>query len=132
MDGGENMDRKVGIIGYGSMGKMLLWKFAEAGAVSKENLLAANRTREKLDEASAIATICESNAELAAKALDANLFIFPGHYIGKPDSSYSDREYEYQYNTVFNLPSSRNVDIIYAVLGTICSRADLELQIRFF
>ena len=62
------MDRKVGIIGYGSMGKMLLWKFAEAGAVSKENLLAANRTREKLDEASAIATICESNAELAAKA----------------------------------------------------------------
>ena len=68
MDGGENMDRKVGIIGYGSMGKMLLWKFAEAGAVSKENLLAANRTREKLDEASSIATICESNAELAAKA----------------------------------------------------------------
>lgn len=70
-------------------------------------------------------------AELAAKALDANLFIFPGHYIGKPDSSYSDREYEYQYNTVFNLPSSRNVDIIYAVLGTICSRADLELQMKF-
>ena len=70
-------------------------------------------------------------AELAAKALDANLFIFPGHYIGKPDSRYSDKEYEYQYNTLFDLPSSRNVDIIYVVLGTICSRADLEMQKEF-
>ena len=70
-------------------------------------------------------------AELAAKALDANLFIFPGHYIGKPDSSYSDKEYEYQYNTLFDLPSDRNVDIIYVVLGTICSRADIEMQMKF-
>ena len=67
-------------------------------------------------------------AELAAKALDANLFIFPGHYIGKPDSRYSDKEFEYQYNTLFDLPSTRNVDIIYVVLGTICSRADMEMQ----
>ena len=70
-------------------------------------------------------------AELAAKALDANLYIFPGHYIGKPDSRYSDKEYEYQYNTLFELPSMRNVDIIYVVLGTICSRADLEMQKEF-
>ena len=70
-------------------------------------------------------------AELAAKALDANLFIFPGHYIGKPDSRYSDKEYEYQYNTVFDLTSRRNVDIIYVVLGTICSRADMEMQKEF-
>lgn len=70
-------------------------------------------------------------AELAAKALDANLFIFPGHYIGKPDSRYSDKEFEYQYNTLFDLPSSRNVDIIYVVLGTICSRADMEMQRAF-
>ena len=32
-------------------------------------------------------------AEQAAKALDANLFIFPGHYIGKTDSRYADRKY---------------------------------------
>ena len=70
-------------------------------------------------------------AELAAKALDANLFIFPGHYIGKPDSRYSDKEFEYQYNTLFDLPSTRNVDIIYVVLGTICSRADMEMQKEF-
>lgn len=70
-------------------------------------------------------------AELAAKALDANLFIFPGHYIGKPDSRYSDKGFEYQYNTVFSLPSVHNVDIIYVVLGTICSRADMEMQKEF-
>ena len=70
-------------------------------------------------------------AELAAKALDANLFIFPGHYIGKPDSRYFDKEFEYQYNTLFELPSIRNVDIIYVVLGTICSRADIEMQKEF-
>ena len=70
-------------------------------------------------------------AELAAKALDANLFIFPGHYVGKPDSMYFDKEFEYQYNTLFALPSIRNVDIIYVVLGTICSRADIEMQKEF-
>ena len=70
-------------------------------------------------------------AELAAKALDANLFIFPGHYIGKPDSKYADKKYEYQYNSVFSLPSERNVDIIYILQGTICSRADAETQKAF-
>lgn len=70
-------------------------------------------------------------AELAAKALDANLFIFPGHYIGKPDTRYSDKEFEYQYNTVFSLPSVNNVDIIYVVLGTIGSRADMQMQKEF-
>ena len=70
-------------------------------------------------------------AELAAKALDANLLIFPGHYIGEPDSRYSDKEYEYQYNTIFELPTENNVDILYVVLGTICSRADMDMQNRF-
>lgn len=70
-------------------------------------------------------------AELAAKALDANLFIFPGHYIGKPDSKYADKKFEYQYNSVFSLPSERNVDIIYILQGLICSRADNETQKAF-
>ena len=56
-------------------------------------------------------------AEQAAKVLDANLFIFPGHYIGKTDSRYADKKYEYQYNTIFNLPTERNVDIIYVLQG---------------
>ena len=70
-------------------------------------------------------------AEQAAKALDANLFVFPGHYIGKTDSRYADKKYEYQYNSIFNLPTERNVDIIYILQGLICSRAAMEIQTRF-
>ncbi|MBR0409924.1 MAG: substrate-binding domain-containing protein [Eubacterium sp.] len=70
-------------------------------------------------------------ADLAAKALDANLFIFPGHYIGEPDGRFSDSEYEYQYNVVFDLPTTRNVDILYVLMGTIGSRADKEIQKAF-
>ena len=70
-------------------------------------------------------------AEQAAKALDANLFVFPGHYIGKTDSRYADKKYEYQYNSIFRLPTERNVDIIYILQGLICSRADYEVQSRF-
>ena len=29
---------RVGIIGYGSMGKMLLWKFSEAAKISRQDL----------------------------------------------------------------------------------------------
>ena len=70
-------------------------------------------------------------AEQAAKALDANLFVFPGHYIGKTDSRYADKKYEYQYNSIFNLPTERNIDIIFILQGLICSRADLDTQTRF-
>ena len=58
---------KIGIIGYGSMGKMLLWKFAESGSYDKDSLLIANRTAEKLAETESIATVC-SNTELAENA----------------------------------------------------------------
>lgn len=58
---------KVGIIGYGSMGKMLLWKFSENAGIAKDDLLAANRTSEKLEEAKDIATISD-NASLASEA----------------------------------------------------------------
>lgn len=70
-------------------------------------------------------------AELAAKALDANLFIYPGHYIGTPDGRSDDIEFEYQYNSVFSLPNENNIDILYVLLGTIGSRAELELQKEF-
>ena len=55
---------KTGIIGYGSMGKMLLWKFSESG-ISKQDLYASNRTIEKLEEATDIAQILSAK-ELAA------------------------------------------------------------------
>ena len=55
---------KIGIIGYGSMGKMLMWKFSESGLYDRDSLLVANRTPEKLEEAADIATI-SSNSEIA-------------------------------------------------------------------
>jgi len=56
---------KIGIIGYGSMGKMLLWKFSKQGSVGKQDLYAFNRTIEKLDEAKEIAQIVSAK-ELAS------------------------------------------------------------------
>ena len=57
---------KTGIIGYGSMGKMLLWKFSEAGNISKQDLYVSNRTSDKVQEAADIAQIT-TNTELAEK-----------------------------------------------------------------
>jgi len=70
-------------------------------------------------------------AEMAAQVLDANLFIYPGHYLGTPDGRYESTEFEYQYNTLFTLPTEHNLDIIYVLLGTIGSRAEYEEQRRF-
>ena len=62
---------KVGLIGYGSMGKMLLWKFSEKGSVAKQDLYVTNRTIEKCEEAANIAQI------VPAKELAANCdFVF--------------------------------------------------------
>lgn len=54
---------RIGIIGYGSMGKMLLWKFSESG-ISKDDLYVSNRTPEKLEEVRDIAILC-GNTEAA-------------------------------------------------------------------
>lgn len=67
-------------------------------------------------------------AEQAARALDANLLIFPGHYIGSTDSRYADKKFDFQFNSIFKLPTKRSVDIIYILQGIICSRADMEMQ----
>lgn len=58
---------KIGIIGYGSMGKMLLWKFSANGKIAKEDLFVANRTPGKALEAEDIAVVCDS-AYLAANS----------------------------------------------------------------
>ena len=58
----------VGIIGFGSMGKMLAEKFSASGLVSKNSLLLASRSPEKLKDAKKWATVVGSNAELAASS----------------------------------------------------------------
>lgn len=57
--------RKTGIIGYGSMGRMLLNKFAESGMFDRDSLFVANRTASKLEEAKYIARI-STNTETAS------------------------------------------------------------------
>ena len=56
---------KVGIIGYGSMGKMLLLKFSGSGKVNCTDLFVSNRTSSKIEEAPDKYVICESNTSLA-------------------------------------------------------------------
>ena len=58
---------RVGIIGYGSMGKMLLWKFSEAAKIAKQDLFVSNRTESKLEEAKDIAQVV-SNKELVSSS----------------------------------------------------------------
>ena len=57
---------KIGIIGYGSMGKMLAENFLAAGIADKDSLYLANRTIAKLQEMEGRAKLCQSNAEVAA------------------------------------------------------------------
>ncbi|MBQ6343778.1 MAG: NAD(P)-binding domain-containing protein [Anaerolineaceae bacterium] len=56
---------RTGIIGYGSMGKMLLKKFSESGRVSCDNLFISSRTLSKIEEVPDRYTICRSNTSLA-------------------------------------------------------------------
>ena len=49
---------KIGIIGYGSMGRMLLEKFSEAGKVNCDELFISNRTISKIAEAPEKYTVC--------------------------------------------------------------------------
>ena len=58
---------RVGIIGYGSMGKMLLWKFSESANIGKQDLFVSNRTVSKLEEAKDIAQAVSSK-ELVSSA----------------------------------------------------------------
>ena len=60
--------KRVGIIGYGSMGKMLLEKFSEAGCVNKDALRIANRTTGKIEAAPDKYRICSTNIELARES----------------------------------------------------------------
>ena len=58
----------VGIIGYGSMGKMLADKFAASGNKDIGQVLVANRSKEKLNTVPPEIIICTDNRELAEKS----------------------------------------------------------------
>ena len=73
---------KVGIIGYGSMGKMLAGKFSASGKLENGSILVSNRTREKLSALPDGARACSSNSELAARADIIFLCVKPGDLKG--------------------------------------------------
>lgn len=70
-------------------------------------------------------------AQMAAKEIDANLFLFPGKYL-KPD--YLDKKmtaYNYQFNTIFPYAGVTGLDIVFVLLGSIASTRTREEQYTF-
>ena len=65
------MEKKIGIIGYGSMGKMLFSKFVGSKIVKESDLFIANRTNKKITTLNTIypqINICKNNTDAARNA----------------------------------------------------------------
>ncbi len=69
---------KAGIIGYGSMGKMLAERFLQSGLLRGEDLLVTNRTQEKLEPIRGLCRLPENNRALAAESDVVFLCVKPG------------------------------------------------------
>lgn len=69
---------KVGIIGYGSMGKMIVTQMLGTGAVSKNDMYLSNRTFSKIEPLKDSCNICKSNTELASKSDIVFICVKPG------------------------------------------------------
>lgn len=69
---------KIGIIGYGSMGKMILEKISESKAVENKNLYIANRAYEKIEHLTNIFNVCRTNIEIAKEADIIFVCVRPG------------------------------------------------------
>lgn len=70
-------------------------------------------------------------AELGARAIDANMYIFPGMYLDNTLISDDHLQYEYQYNTLFQFANDNHLDILYIMMGLIGCRVDLDARRRF-
>lgn len=70
-------------------------------------------------------------AVLAAKAIDANMFIFPGGYLDHEDISEEHLKYEYQYNTLFDFACNKHLDVLYIMMGMIAGRVSDNDKIAF-
>lgn len=70
-------------------------------------------------------------AELGARAVDANMYIFPGMYLDNTTISDDHLQFEYQYNTLFQFANDNHLDILYIMMGMIGCRVNLEERRRF-
>ena len=74
------MEKKLGIIGIGNVGSMLLHKFIEMDVFKEENIYVANRSKEKLESLEKkypLLNICSSNAEIAKQCNNIILCVEP-------------------------------------------------------
>jgi pyrroline-5-carboxylate reductase len=74
------MGKKLGIIGIGNVGSMLLHKFIEMDLFKEENIYVANRSKEKLEslkEKYPSLNICSSNADIAKQCNNIMLCVEP-------------------------------------------------------
>ena len=55
----------------------------------------------------------------AAKETDNNLVIFPGRYFSTAYSDQNIKEYDYQFNTIFDYAQKSAFDIVYIELNTL-------------
>jgi len=65
------MNKKIGIIGCGSMGKMIFSKFMESKIIPESNIFISNRTYEKLTDLKTMypmVNICKNNMDAAENA----------------------------------------------------------------
>lgn len=63
----------------------------------------------------------------AAERLDADLYIFPGKYIGVDYERFSDQSrYEYQYNALFDIAAAAEFDYVISAVGSIAYPVDNE------
>lgn len=70
-------------------------------------------------------------AELGARAIDANMYIFPGMYLDNTQFFDKHLQYEYQYNTLFQFANDNHLDILYIMMGMIGCRINLEARRKF-
>ena len=74
--------------------------------------------------------VCEG-AMIGAEQADVNLVIFPGRYV---DGVYADKlrtEYEYQYNTLFDMAAQNKFDVLLVLIGTLGSHLDKDKKAEF-
>lgn len=74
------MEKKLGIIGIGNVGSMLLHKIIEMDLFKEENIYVANRSKEKLESLEKkypLLNICSSNADIAKQCNNIILCVEP-------------------------------------------------------
>lgn len=72
----------IGIIGYGSMGRMFYEKMSGSATVGETEFYVSNRTQEKIEHLRKLCNVCDSNSQVAEQADILFLCVRPGDMKG--------------------------------------------------